>query len=87
MELLDTLNKYWFLILSFTGMIYMVARTEGNDKAHEEKINLLETKFAVMENKQMTLESTMVQDISKVKESLARIEGALTALGHLKNND
>lgn len=65
------------LILSLVSGIVWLVRLEGRINAFEKQIDELKHRISSMEIKHDALDSKVVEQLASVRESLARIEGAL----------
>ena len=77
MELLRFVNEYWTVLAGFTGAVIWFTRLEGKISSHDQFIARLEKDLDTLTVKHENLDSKLVQQLADVRESLARIEGAL----------
>lgn len=77
MDALLALSEAWPLVVAAVGVIVWLVRLEGRvnqgDKDHE----ATEKRMDILTTKHDHLDSKVVKELSNVRESLARIEGAL----------
>lgn len=77
MEGLEALARYWPILISILGLVVWLVRLEGRigQVAHDNT----ETQKDIdnLRVRHESLDSKIVQQLSEVRESLARLEGAL----------
>ena len=71
------LSSYWPLITAFIGLIVWLVRLEGKGTINERDISRNTMEIEKLNVKHESLDSKVVEQLATVKESLARIEGAL----------
>lgn len=64
------LADLWPVVLSIVGVIVWLVRLEGKTNQTEKRVEILQTKHDALDSK-------TVEQLAQVRESLARIEGAL----------
>ena len=69
---MDWILEHGFLVVSSIGFIVWLVRIEGKTMNNEKRVDHLETQVE-------TMESGLIQQLSDVKQALARIEGYLKA--------
>ena len=77
MEFVNMLSNYWPLITAFIGLIVWLVRLEGKGTINERDISRNTMEIEKLNVKHESLDSKVVEQLATVKESLARIEGAL----------
>lgn len=77
MDVLKFINEYWTLFAASFGLVIWLIRLEGKTNNNEKAIERVENQVDILETKHENLDSKLVQQLSDVRESLARIEGAL----------
>lgn len=77
MELLNAVSQAWPILLSLLGLIVWLVRLEGRASHSKELIIDCQKDIAEMRIKHESLDSKVVEQLSQVRESLARIEGRL----------
>ena len=77
MDIANFTNNYWPLLSAIIGAIVWLVRLEGKHSSNEKAIMRLEKQVDALEVKHENLDSKLVQQLADVRESLARIEGAL----------
>lgn len=77
MEFVNMLSSYWPLITAFIGLIVWLVRLEGKGTINERDISRNTMEIEKLNVKHESLDSKVVEQLATVKESLARIEGAL----------
>jgi len=77
MEIFDTLHSIWPVLISIVGLIVWLIRLEGRVNTHEKDITRLDKAQEIQSVKHDELDSRLVEQLAQVRESLARIEGAL----------
>lgn len=70
METLQVIANAWPLVGALIGLIVWLVRLEGKATNSEKQLDALQIKHE-------SLDSKVVEQLSDVRESLARIEGAL----------
>ena len=76
-----TITSIWPIILSLIGFIVWLVRVEGRINFNDKEIARIEKKIDTLEIKHHNLDSRLVEQLAQVRESLARIEGALGVSG------
>lgn len=71
MESVQLLINVWPLIAALVGLVVWLVRLEGKALNSEKQLDALQIKHE-------SLDSKVVEQLSDVRESLARIEGALS---------
>lgn len=79
------LSTLWPIIVSLVFIIVWAVRLEGKIAHNHELVKFLEDETKVLKTKHESLDSKFLQELSEVKTSLARIEGALGVKGVLNN--
>lgn len=84
MDLLKLVNEYWSILITIVGLIVWLVRLEGKgdefkktNEINQKYIERVEKQVDALEIKHQQLDSKLVQQLADVRESLARIEGAL----------
>ena len=77
MDVLIFINTYWPVMSAIIGLTIWLVRLEGKISECEKHRERLEKQADVLEIKHEQLDSKLVQQLSDVREALARIEGAL----------
>jgi hypothetical protein len=71
------LIDFWPIILSMVGYIVWLVRLEGRISQVDKDVVGLDKHLSELAAKHDSLDSKVVEQLSDVRESLARIEGAL----------
>lgn len=71
--------KHWELIAAGVGGIVWLVRLEARSKGNEQAIGRAFGEIAEVRTKHETLNSKTVDELARVREALARIEGILSA--------
>lgn len=77
MDVLKFINEYWSILVAMIGLVVWLVRLEGKTDNNEKYIERVEKQTDALEIKHEQLDSKLVQQLADVRESLARIEGAL----------
>ncbi|RTL05256.1 hypothetical protein EKK58_08335 [Candidatus Dependentiae bacterium] len=77
MEVANLVSNFWPLITAFIGLIVWLVRLEGKGQVNERDIARNTMEIEKLNVKHESLDSKVVEQLATVKESLARIEGAL----------
>lgn len=77
MDLIDALLKYWPIIIGLIGLIVWLVRLEGKHQSNNDMIIICQKELQALTIKHESLDSKVVEQLAQVRESLARIEGAL----------
>jgi hypothetical protein len=77
MELLDVLLKYWPLLAGLLALVVWLVRLEGKHSHNHDMIVACQADLKSLTIKHESLDSKVVEQLAQVRESLARIEGAL----------
>ena len=74
------LNENIFKALGFgvAGVVWLV-RLEGKVKQQEDKLEMQIRQLAVLQEKLENIDSKIVDELGRIRESLARLEGRLSA--------
>ena len=77
MPLLEDINTYWPIFVTGVAALVWLVRLEGKVGANERGIDRLNDWSHLMEEKHANLDSKIVNQLSEIKQSLARLEGKL----------
>ena len=70
MDAIQTISAIWPVVTALIGLIVWLVRLEGKVSHSEKQLDALQIKHE-------SLDSKVVEQLADVRESLARIEGAL----------
>lgn len=70
MDAIQTISNIWPVVTALIGLIVWLVRLEGKVSQSEKQLDALQIKHE-------SLDSKVVEQLADVRESLARIEGAL----------
>jgi hypothetical protein len=70
MDAIQTISNIWPVVTTVVGLIVWLVRLEGKVSQSEKQLDALQIKHE-------SLDSKVVEQLADVRESLARIEGAL----------
>lgn len=71
------LESMWPFILALVAGIVWSVRVEANAKADSKRLDALEKAFVIMQEKHDGLDDKIVGELTRIRESLARLEGRL----------
>lgn len=77
MEIFKAISDFWPVFLSIIGLIVWLVRLEGRVGECFRYIQAVDKKVEILQIKHESLDSKTVEQLGQVRESLARIEGAL----------
>ena len=76
-EAIDVISQLWPIVVSALGIVIWLVRLEGRVSHSKELILDCQKDIAELRVKHESLDSKVVEQLAQVRESLARIEGAL----------
>ena len=76
---MSDINAAWPVLLSILGFVVWLVRLEGRINANDNSITQAQKDVDTLRVKHEALDSEMMKELSRIRESLARIEGRLLA--------
>ena len=76
-EALKLVIDLWPIFLGLLALIIWLVRLEGKVGEGQRYVNAIEKRLTALQIKHDSLDSKTVEQLAQVRESLARIEGAL----------
>lgn len=83
MDQIKAITDAWPVLAGLIGLVVWAVRLEGKINALEDDYDQLKTEHNSLRAEHNALNSSTLQELSKIRESLARIEGRL--LGQFDN--
>ncbi len=83
MDQIKAITEAWPVLAGLIGLVVWAVRLEGKITLIENSYRQLETEHNSLRAEHNALNSSTLQELSKIRESLARIEGRL--LGQFDN--
>jgi len=77
MEFIKFIDTFWPLFVASVGALVWLVRLEGKVSSNLKSIERLDNWAGLMEEKHSNLDSKIVNELSEIKQSLARLEGKL----------
>lgn len=76
-EFITYIDAFWPIFITLGGALIWLVRLEGKVSHNHERFGDLKSWSLLMEEKHNNLDSKIVNELSEIKQSLARLEGKL----------
>jgi len=77
MSFIDVISSFWAPLTGFIALIVWLVRLEGKVNFNEKTLQTHQNWQQLMDEKHQNLDSKIVNELSEIKQSLARLEGKL----------